>query len=183
MARFAVLALGLAGSMGLGAWAQQPPSAPPSIQTGCNGRLSAGMTKIAAPYQQVVAALQGTETGWCAMAAEVKAGTPEDRALLWEFVSSGYVMHAAYQRKQLTAAQWAVVRKLLPLSHGTGMTRPRRLGEFTHELYVHMRRLSAANYHDPQWDVEGTMAALEKHSPAVSKTLAPGAWGEPGADH
>jgi len=174
----AVLALGLAGGIGSGAWAQEPPS----VKTGCNGQLSARFAKIAAPYQQVVAALKGTETGWCEMAAEVKAGTPEDRAVLWEFVSSGYVMHAAYHRKPLTAAQWAAVRKLLPLSYGTGMTRPKRLGDFTHELYVHMRGLSAANYLDPQWDVEGTMDALEKRSPAVYKTLMPGVWGDPGAD-
>ncbi len=137
------------------------------------------MTRIAAPYQQSVAALQGTEAGWCAMASEVKAGTPGDRALLWEFVSAGYVMHAARGRKQLSAAQWAAVRKLLPLSRGTGMTRPKRLGDFTHELYIHMRVLSASN---SQKDVDGTMSALEKHSPAVWETLTPGAWGEPGVD-
>ena len=166
------------GSASFAAWAQQPPS----VKTGCNDQLSAEMTKVAAPYEQAVAALQGPQTGWCAMASEVKAGTPEDRALLWEFVSAGYVMHAASGRKQLTAAQWAEVRKLLPLSRGTGMTRPRRLGDFTQEVYVHMRVLSASNYLDPQWDVAGTMNALEKHAPAVWRTLTPGAWGEPGAD-
>ena len=137
------------------------------------------MTRIAAPYQQTVAALQGTEAGWCAMASEVKAGTPGDRALLWDFVSAGYVMHAARGRNQLSAAQWAAVRKLLPLSRGTGMTRPKRLGDFTHELYIHMRVLSASN---SQEDVDGAMSALEKHSPAVWDTLTPGAWGEPGVD-
>ena len=137
------------------------------------------MTRIAAPYQQTVAALQGTEAGWCAMASEVKGETPGDRALLWEFVSAGYVMHAARGHKQLSAAQWAAVRKLLPLSRGTGMTRPKRLGDFTHELYIHMRVLSASN---SQEDVDGTMSALEKHSPAVWDTLTPGAWGEPGVD-
>ena len=137
------------------------------------------MTRIAAPYQQSVAALQGTEAGWCAMASEVKAGTPGDWALLWEFVSAGYVMHAVRGRKQLSAAQWAAVRKLLPLSRGTGMTRPKRLGDFTHELYIPMRVLSASN---SQEDVDGTMSALEKHSPAVWDTLTPGAWGEPGVD-
>ena len=71
------------------------------------------------------------------------------------------------------------VRKLLPLSRGTGMTRPKRLGDFTHELYIHMRVLSASN---SQEDVDGTMSALEKHSPAVWDTLTPGAWGEPGVD-
>ena len=178
VARSVVLALGLVSGMGSSAWAQQPPS----VMTGCNGQLSAEMAQIAAPYQQAVAALQGTETGWCAMAAEVRAGTPEDRAVLWEFVSAGYVMHAVSGRKQLTAAQWSAVRKLLPLSRGTGMTRPKRLGDFTQELYVHMRVLSASNYLDPQWDVEGTMEALEKHAPTVWRTLTPGAWGEPGAD-
>lgn len=116
------------------------------------------------------------------MVGEVKAGTPEDSAVLWEFVSAGYVMHAVRMRKQLTAAQWAAVHKLLPLSHGTGMTRPKRLGDFTHEMYVHMRSLSAVNYLDPRWDVEGTMDALEKNAPAVWRILTPGAWGEPGAD-
>ena len=148
----------------------------------CRAAPDGGACHDAAPYHQAVAALQGTETGWCAMAGEVKAGTPEDRAMLWEFVSAGYVMHAARMRKQLTAAQWTAVRKLLPLSHGTGMTRPKRLGDFTQELYVQMRRLSAANYLDPGWDVNGTMDALEKNAPAVWRTLTPGAWGEPGAD-
>lgn len=174
----AFLSLGIACAAVFSAWAQQPPS----VKTGCNGQLSAEMTKIAALYGQAVAALQGTETGWCAMASEVKAGTPEDRAVLWEFVSAGYVMHAVSGRKQLTAAQWSAVRKLLPLSRGTGMTRPKRLGDFTQELYVHMRVLSASNYLDPQWDVEGTMEALEKHAPTVWRKLTPGAWGEPGAD-
>ncbi len=83
-------------------------------------------------------------------------------------------MHAAHGRKQLSAPQWAAVRKLLPLSRGTGMTRPKRLGDFTHELYIHMRVLSASN---SQEDVDGTMSALEKHSPAVWNTLTPGCVG------
>ena len=173
--RLTALALGLACGISGGAWAQRTSS----VSTGCNGQWSAEMTRIAAPYQQTVAALQGTEAGWCAMASEVKAGTPGDWALLWEFVSAGYVMHAVRGRKQLSAAQWAAVRKLLPLSRGTGMTRPKRLGDFTHELYIHMRVLSASN---SQEDVDGTMSALEKHSPAVWDTLTPGAWGEPGVD-
>lgn len=178
---FSRMALGLACVAASCACAQAAQE-PPSVKTACNDQLSAQFAKIAVPYQQAVAALQGTETGWCAMAAEVKAGTPEDRAVLWEFVSAGYVLHAARARKQLTAAQWAAVRKLLPLSHGTGMKRPQRLGDFTQELYVHMHRLSAANYLDPQWDVAGTLAALEKRSPAVYQTLLPGEWGDPGAD-
>lgn len=154
----------------------------PSVKTGCNGQLSAEFAKIATPYQRVVAALKGTETGWCAMAEEVKAGTPQDRAVLWEFVSTGYVLHAAYQHKQLSAEQWAAVHKLLPLSHGTDMTRPKRLGELTHELYVHMRRLSASGIYNPDWDVDATVQAFEKHSPAVYQTLLPGEWGDPGSD-
>lgn len=59
------------------------------------------------------------------------------------------------------------------------VARPKRLGDLTHELYIHMRVLSASN---SQEDVDGTMSALEKHSPAVWNTLTPGAWGEPGVD-
>ena len=58
------------------AWAQ-----PASIQNGCSGKLGTAMTQIAKPYQQAVAALHGTEAGWCAMATEHDADTPENAAV------------------------------------------------------------------------------------------------------
>ena len=39
------IALGIACAAAFSTWAQQPPS----VKTGCNGQLSAEMTKIAAP--------------------------------------------------------------------------------------------------------------------------------------
>ena len=158
--RFTCVALSLAGLAISSAWAQ-----PQSIKTGCGGALSVPMAQTAALYQQAVAALKGSEAGWCAMATESSAQTPQDAAL-WEFVSAAYVLHAMRGQKQLAPAQQVAMRALLTRIPGIGNP-PTRLQAIDTALYVHMRTL-AAN------DSSGTMVALdaiEQHSPAVHRTL------------
>lgn len=87
------MVMGLIGIAAASAWAQQSPS----VKTGCNGQLSAEMTKIAAPYQKVAEAFKSTEKGWCALAVEVQKddyiSEPAALPMAWEFVSAAYVLH------------------------------------------------------------------------------------------
>lgn len=158
--RLICVVLSLAGLAIPSAWAQ-----PQSIKADCGGVLTAPMAQTAALYQQAVAALKGSEAGWCAVAAASSSETHHDAAL-WEFVSAAYVLHALRRQKQLVPAQRVAMRAVLARIPGIGNP-PTRLKAIDTALYVHMRTLSAS-------DSSGTMVALdaiEQHSPAVYRTL------------
>lgn len=141
-------------------WAQGP-----SIQNGCGGTLSVAMVQTAAPYQQAVAALQGAESGWCAMAAEQDASTPEG-ASQWEFVSAAYVLHALHGRKQITPGQQAVLQRVLARVPGMGKP-PTRLRDIDTSFYVLARTLAAKDGDTAQVALDG----LQQYAPAVYRTL------------
>ena len=138
---------------------------PSSIQAACSGNLSAPMAQIAKSYQQAVAALQGTEVGWCAMAAEQDATTPESAAM-WEFVSAAYVLHALRGRKNITPAQQGALQSVLANVPGMGKP-PTRLRDIDTAFYVHARTLAAADGSAAQVTLDG----MQQHSPAVYRTL------------
>ena len=141
-------------------WAKSP-----SIQNGCGGTLPAPMMQIAAPYQQAVAVLKGTETGWCALAAEHSASTREE-AVMWEFISAAYVLHALRGRTQINPAQQAALNIVLARVPGMGKP-PTRLREVNTAFYVLARTLAAAD----QTTTQIVMDELEQHAPAVHRTL------------
>ena len=143
------------------AWAQ-----PASIQTGCGGKLSAAMMQIAMPYQQAVAALRGSEAGWCAMATEHDADTPENAAV-WEFVSSAYVLHALIGRKYITPAQQSALQSILARVPGMGKP-PARLRDIDTAFYVLARTLAAKDGDAARVSMDG----LQQYSPATHRTLA-----------
>ena len=122
------MVMGLIGIAAASAWAQQSPS----VKTGCNGQLSAEMTKIAAPYQKVAEAFKSTEKGWCALAVEVQKddyiSEPAALPMAWEFVSAAYVLHPAWNRKSWTAAQQNAMRELAQQISGADI--PLRKGAF-----------------------------------------------------
>lgn len=149
---------------------------PASIQTACGGNLSAPMVQIAKPYQQAVAALQGTEAGWCSMAAEQDASTPE-RAAMWEFVSAAYVLHALRGRKTITPAQQVALQRVLANVPGMGKP-PTRLRDIDTAFYVLARTLAAADDVAAQVALDG----LQQHAPGVYQTLVrrSARWGDAG---
>ena len=143
------------------AWGQTTPT----IKTGCSGAISAPMAQIAAPYQRALAALNGSEVGWCAIASESSANTPSEAAF-WEFSSAAFVFHALRGKKELTPMQQNAMRELLVRIPGIGNP-PTRLKQIETALYVHMRTLSAQ-------DSTAAMVLIdiiEQYSPAVYKTL------------
>ncbi|UJB64146.1 hypothetical protein YS110_04910 [Acidovorax sp. YS12] len=154
-----VLALALAAISSAGA------AQPLSIRTGCGGALGAPMTQIASPYHQAVAALRGSGAGWCAMAAEQDATTPEGAAL-WEFVSAAYVLHALQGRKQISPEQRAALQRVLARIPGLGEP-PSRRQDIDTALYVHARTLAAEDSGAAQFALDG----LQQHAPAVYRTL------------
>jgi hypothetical protein len=138
---------------------------PLSIQAACGGNLSAPMAQIAKPYQQAVAALRGTEAGWCAMAAEQDANTPESAAM-WELVSAAYVLHALRGRKNITPAQQGALQSVLAQVPGMGKP-PARLRDIDTAIYVHARTLAAADGSAAQVALDG----MQQHAPAIYRTL------------
>ena len=142
-------------------WAQ-----PLSIQTACGGNLSAPLAQIAKPYQQAVAALKGTEAGWCSIAAEHNASTTE-RAAMWEFVSAAYVLHALRDRKNITQSQKGALQRVLASIPGMGKP-PTLLRDIDKSFYVLTRTLAAADGVASQVALDG----LQQHAPIVYQTLA-----------
>ena len=138
---------------------------PASIQAACGGNLSAPMAQIAKPYQQAVAALQGTVAGWCAMAAEQDANTPESAAM-WEFVSAAYVLHALRGRKNITPAQQGALQSVLANVAGMGKP-PARLRDIETAFYVLARTLAAADWGAAQVALDG----MQQHAPVIYRTL------------
>lgn len=138
---------------------------PSSIQAACSGNLSAPMAQIAKSYQQAVAALQGTEVGWCAMAAEQDATTPESAAM-WEFVSAAYVLHALRGRKNITPAQQGALQSVLANVAGMGKP-PARLRDIETAFYVLARTLAAADWGAAQVALDG----MQQHAPVIYRTL------------
>ena len=138
---------------------------PASIQAACGGALSAPMAQIAKSYQQAVAALQGTEVGWCAMAAEQDATTPESAAM-WEFVSAAYVLHALRGRKNITPAQQGALQSVLANVPGMGKP-PARLRDIDTAFYVLARTLAAADWGAAQVALDG----MQQHAPVIYRTL------------
>ena len=143
------------------AWGQ----AAPSIKTGCNGAVSTPMAQIAAPYQRALAALNGSEVGWCAIASESSANTPRE-ASFWEFSSAAFVFHALRGKKELTPTQQNAMRELLARFPGIGNP-PTRLKQIDTALYVHMRTLAAQDSTAAMVLID----TIEQYSPAVHKTL------------
>ena len=143
------------------AWGQTMPS----IKMGCNGAISAPMAQIAAPYQRALAALNGSEVGWCAIASESSANTPME-ASFWEFSSAAFVFHALRGRKELTPTQLTAMRELLARIPGIGNP-PTRLKQIDTALYVHMRTLAAQDSSYAMVLID----TIEQYSPAVYKTL------------
>lgn len=137
----------------------------PSIKTGCNGAISAPMAQIAAPYQRALAALNGSEVGWCAIASESSANTPRESAF-WEFSSAAFVSHALRGKKELNATQQTAMRELLARIPGIGNP-PTRLKQIETALYVHMRTLAAQDSTAAMVLID----TIEQYSPAVYKTL------------
>ncbi|RAR46119.1 UNVERIFIED_CONTAM: hypothetical protein C7454_1556 [Acidovorax defluvii] len=179
------MVMGLIGIAAASAWAQQSPS----VKTGCNGQLSAEMTKIAAPYQKVAEAFKSTEKGWCALAVEVQKddyiSEPAALPMAWEFVSAAYVLHPAWNRKSWTAAQQNAMRELaqqisgadIPLRKGMKPAAIRR--KYFDALYWHMRVVSATIHEIPRWNVYAVQSAVNEHAPEVGKTLGLStAWGD-----
>lgn len=139
---------------------------PLSVHTDCRGKLSAPLAQIAKPYQQAVAALQGTEAGWCSIAAEHDANTTE-RAAMWEFVSAAYVLHALHGRKSITIAQQRALQRVLARVPGMGKP-PTLLREIDKAFYVLARTLAAADGVAAQIALDG----LQQNAPVVYQTLA-----------
>ena len=139
--------------------------APPSIKTGCNGALNAPMVQTAAPYQRALAALNGSEVGWCAIASEFNLKTSQN-LVLWELSSAAYVFHAMRGRKELTLAQQTAMRELLTGIKGIG-TPPSRLKQIDKVLYVHMRTLAAEDSTESMVQLD----AIKQYAPAVYQTL------------
>ena len=136
-----------------------------SIKSRCNGALSAPMAQTAALYQSALAALNGSEAGWCAIASEMSSEVTSDM-VMWELSSAAYVLHALRGRKELNPMQQTAMRELLSNVPGMG-TPPTRLRQIDSALYVHIRTLAAQDSTD-------TMVALDvikQHSPTVYKTL------------
>lgn len=158
--RLLVMSSGIAGLATFNVWAEAP-----SIQNGCGGTLPAQMMQIAAPYQQAVAALKGTETGWCALAAEHSASTREE-AVMWEFISAAYVLHTLRGRTQINPAQQAALNIVLARVPDMGKP-PTRLREVNTAFYWLARTLAA----DDQTNAQIVMHDLEKYAPAVYRTL------------
>ena len=129
-----VLFMGLATSPT--AWAQAA-----AIQTECGGAVSVPIARIAAPYREAMAALKGSDAGWCAMAAEQDVTTPRGAAL-WEFVSAAYLLHALNGRKQVSIEQRTALQRVLVRIPGMD-TPPSRLRNIDTALYVHARTLAA----------------------------------------
>ncbi len=159
--RVAYLAFGLSCLFTSGAWGQINSS----IKTGCAGAISAPMAQIAAPYQRALAALNGSEVGWCAIASESSANTPSEAAF-WEFSSAAFVFHALRGRKELTPTQLTAVREILTRIPGLGNP-PTRLKQIDTALYVHMRTLAAQDSTEAMVLID----TIEQYSPAVFKTL------------
>lgn len=123
------------------------------------------MVQTAAPYRRALAALNGSEIGWCAIASESSAETSRERTL-WEFSSAAHVLHALRGRKQLTNIQQSALRELLSSVPGIGTT-PTQLKQIDTALYVQMRTFAAE-------DSSATMIALDaikQYAPTVHKTL------------
>lgn len=158
--RFTCAALSLLCWMLPTAWGETP-----SIETGCAGALTVPMTNTAIPYLRAVAALKGSEVGWCAIATESNYGSPEEISF-WEFSSAAYVLHALRGRNSLTSVQQSAIRELFVQIPGL-VTTPTILRDINKTLYVHMRTLAAQ-------DSTRTLVALDaikQHSPAVYRTL------------
>lgn len=123
------------------------------------------MAQIAAPYQRALAALNGSDVGWCAIASESSANTPREAAF-WEFSSAAFVFHALRGKKELTPTQLSAMREILARIPGIGNP-PTRLKQMNTALYVHMRTLAAQDYTDAMVLLD----IIEQRSPAVYRTL------------
>ena len=139
---------------------------PLSMRSGCGGALGASAVQIAMPYQQAVAALKGPDTGWCAMATEQDVTLPEG-AIVWEFISVAYVLHALQSRKQITPEQRAALQRIVARIPGFKEP-PVRRQDIDTALYVHARTLAAVDADAAQIALNG----LQQHAPAVYRTLA-----------
>ena len=159
--RFACLTVGLSCLMFPAAWGKTTPT----IKTGCAGAINAPMAQIAAPYQRALAALNGSEAGWCAIASESSASTPME-ASFWEFSSAAFVFHALRGRKELTPIQLTAMRELLARIPGIGNP-PTKLKQIDTALYVHMRTLAAQDSSYAMVLID----TIEQYSPAVYRTL------------
>ncbi|MFN9475351.1 hypothetical protein [Acidovorax sp.] len=169
--RFLLLAVCVAWASSGAALAQAP-----SIKNGCGGALSGPMASIAMPYQRAVAALQGTEVGWCAAASDHDAGTPE-RAAMWKFVSAAYLLHALAGRKELTRDQETAVQRVLASIPGNGKP-PAKLRDIDTAMYIHARTLAAEDGGAAQIALDG----LQQHAPPVYRSLMrlSSRWGDAG---
>ena len=139
---------------------------PLSMRSGCGGALDASAVQIVMPYQQAVTALKGSDAGWCAMAKEQDATTPEG-AIVWEFISTAYVLHALQSRKQITPEQRAALQRIVARIPGFKEP-PVRRQDIDTALYVHARTLAAVDADAAQIALDG----LQQHAPAVYRTLA-----------
>ena len=157
----ACLAFGLSCLITSAAWGQ----AAPSIKTGCNGAMNTPMAQIAAPYQRALAALNGSEVGWCAIASESTANSPME-ASFWEFSSAAFVFHALRGRKELTPIQLTAMRELLAQIPGIGNP-PTQVKQIDNALYGHMRALAAQDSGYAMVSID----TIEQYSPAVYRTL------------
>ena len=169
--RLALLAACVAVASTGAVWAQGP-----SIKNGCGGTLSAPMARIATPYQLAVAALQGTEAGWCALASEHDAATAE-RAAIWQFVSAAYLLHALASRKELTSEQQMALQRVLASISGVEKP-PAKLRDMVTGLYVHARTLAAEDGGAAQVALDG----LQQRAPSVYRSLMrrSSRWGDAG---
>lgn len=134
--RFALLAACLAGASTVATSVQ-----PPSMKNGCGGVLSEPMARIGMPYRRAVAALHGTEGGWCAAAPDHDAGTPE-RAAMWKFVSAAYLLHVLAGRKELTPDQETAVQRVVASIPGMEKL-PAKLRDIDTAIYNYARTLAA----------------------------------------
>ena len=157
----ACLAFSLSCVITSGAWGQITPT----VKTGCAGALSAPMAQIAAPYQRALAALNGSEVGWCAIASKASADAPLEAAF-WEFSCAAFVFHALRGKKELNPSQLIAMRELLARIPGIASP-PTRQKQIDTALYVHMRTLAAQDSNDAMVLID----TIEQYSPAVYKTL------------
>ena len=159
--RLACLTVGLSCLMFPAAWGKTTPT----IKTGCAGAISAPMAQIADPYQRALAALNGSEAGWCAIASESSASTPME-ASFWEFSSAAFVFHALRGRKKLNPIQLTAMKELLAQIPGIGNP-PTQVKQIDNALYGHMRALAAQDSGYAMVSID----TIEQYSPAVYRTL------------